>query len=107
MRYILTMLAALACALPVHAEIARSSAVRERFVRANPCPEPDADGGCSKWRVDHVHSLCAAAGSTPAERAAEARRLDAPWNMAWQRVAESREKDRAERAYCAWLRRLR
>lgn len=101
------LLIALAVALPAHAEIARSSAARERFVQANPCPEPDADGGCSKWRVDHVHSLCAAAGSTAAERAAEARRLDQPWNMTWQRLAESREKDRIERAYCAWLRRLR
>ncbi len=94
MRYILTMLAALACALPAHAEVARSSAAKRAFAREHPCPATGRQvPSCPGFVIDHRHSLCAGGSDTPD-------------NMVWQTVEDSKRKDRVERQYCAWLRKL-
>lgn len=66
--------------------------VRE-FRYSNPCPETGKRwGSCPGWVVDHIHPLCAGGP-------------DKAWNMQWQRVAESREKDAREMAYCRCIKR--
>lgn len=75
-------------------EIARSSAVRNAFRRAHPCPATGTtQGPCVGWEVDHVIPL--ACGG-----------CDAVTNMQWLPVEIKRQhpqaKDRWERAvYCA------
>jgi hypothetical protein len=66
----------------------RSRAARAEFQRAVPCPSTGQPRGpCPGYVVDHIAPLCAGGA-------------DAPGNMQWQAVAESRVKDRDERAYC-------
>lgn len=74
--------------------LARDPAQVREFRKTHPCPATGkTSGACPGWVVDHIHSLCANGA-------------DAPANMIWQKKAESLEKDKAERAYCRWLRKL-
>ncbi len=93
MRHLLTMLAALACAPPAHAEIARSSIPKRQYAAEHPYPSTGkrSPAGCSGFVLDHRHALCAG-GADTAE------------NLQWMRVDEARAKDRVEKQYCAWLR---
>lgn len=66
--------------------------MRAEFQRLQPCPATGrAWGPCPGWVADHVVPLCAGG-------------RDEPENMAWQRLAESRRKDAAERRLCRRLR---
>ena len=72
---------------------ARSGWARADFVRRHPCPVAAIAGRlCPGYVVDHLAPLC------------DGGRDDAS-NMAWQAVAEAKEKDRAERALCRLARR--
>ena len=78
----------LAALLPAHA-LPRSAAAKAEFRKAHPCPATGQErGACPGWVIDHVEPLCAGG-------------LDAPSNMQWQELAESKVKDRDERAQCA------
>ena len=58
------------------------------FRATHPCPATQqTSGACAGWVVDHLKPLCAGG-------------LDAPSNMQWQPLAQSREKDKIEIAYC-------
>jgi hypothetical protein len=79
--------AAVFVALPATAA-ERRSAERAAFVRENPCPSTgERKGRCPGWVVDHVVPLCAGGA-------------DAPANMQWQTLQESRRKDVEERRLC-------
>lgn len=72
----------------------RSAAQRAAFVRENPCPSTgERKGRCPGWVVDHVVPLCAGGA-------------DAPENMQWQTVQESRRKDVDEHRLCREMRKL-
>lgn len=60
----------------------RSSTQRARFVKLQPCPATGkTKGACPGFVVDHINPLCAGG-------------LDAPSNMQWQTLAESKIKDK-------------
>lgn len=66
----------------------RSRSARADFQRANPCPSTgERRGACPGYVVDHVKAL--ACGG-----------LDRPENMAWQTIADAKEKDKWERKEC-------
>lgn len=66
----------------------RSTAQKNAFKAAHPCPSNGARRGpCPGYVVDHVRPL--ACGGA-----------DAPSNMQWQTVAEAKAKDRWERKGC-------
>ncbi len=89
MRYILTMLAAAALALPAHAEIARSSVPKRQYAAEHPCPSTGkrSPAGCTNFVIDHLRPLCSGG-------------RDVPENMMWQRKPESLRKDREELRLC-------
>lgn len=91
MRIQIALLLAVAVAIPA---AARDPAQRAEFVRQHPCPVTGSakpHHSCPGWVVDHVVPLCAGG-------------LDAPENMQWQELAESKEKDKEEWRTCRWLR---
>ena len=74
------------------AKIHRSSAAKNAFKRAQPCPATGQPrGACPGWIIDHIVPLCGGGA-------------DAPANMQWQTVAEARIKDREERRTCLIIR---
>lgn len=84
-------LAAILLALVALSAQARDPAQVRAFRATHPCPATGKTAGtCPGWVVDHGVPLCASGA-------------DAPWNMHWQTLAESRLKDAQERALCARL----
>lgn len=82
-------------ALSVQPAHHRSAVVTRDFQRENPCPATSRPyGPCPGYIKDHIIPLCAGGP-------------DAVQNMAWQSLAESKAKDRKERALCASLRKAR
>jgi hypothetical protein len=72
---------------------ARDPAQVRAFRKSHPCPATGkAAGACPGYVVDHRLPLCAGGA-------------DAPANMQWQALAESKLKDKREVAYCACLKR--
>jgi hypothetical protein len=68
--------------------IARSRAAVSEFKRLQPCPATGKpSGACPGYVVDHVVPLCACGP-------------DAPSNMQWQTLEDSKVKDREERRQC-------
>jgi hypothetical protein len=66
----------------------RSQAAKDAFKRACPCPATETTtGACPGYVIDHIKPL--ACGGP-----------DAPNNMAWQTVADSKTKDKWERKQC-------
>lgn len=64
--------------------IARSSAARSEFKKANPCPSTGrSSGACPGYVIDHVQ---------PLKRGG----ADGPGNMQWQTIVDARRKDRSE-----------
>ena len=71
-----------------HGRFKRSESVKDSFKRQHPCPANGRTGGpCPGYIIDHIVPLCA---SGP----------DATYNMQWQTVQQSKEKDRWERKEC-------
>lgn len=72
----------------------RSTAVRDQFLQAMPCPATGGRGRvpCPGWEIDHRTPLCAGGD-------------DALHNLQWLTVAEHRAKTREDRRACAKLRR--
>jgi hypothetical protein len=78
-------------ALLVTDAAARSAAEVRAFKRLNPCPETGVTrGSCPGYVVDHIVPLCAGGE-------------DAPENMQWQELAESKVKDKEEWRLCRKL----
>jgi hypothetical protein len=76
-------------------KITRSTSALRAFQKLKPCPATNlTTGPCPGYVIDHIRPRCACGPDTPE-------------NMQWQELAESREKDRAEVAYCGWLGRAR
>lgn len=78
------------CVPPRNADgvIQRSPWQVRQFRKANPCPGTGlTTGRCPGHVVDHIVPLCACGP-------------DRPSNMQWQTTAESKIKDRLERAQC-------
>ena len=76
------------CARSETGRIERSRAATRSFERERPCPSTGrTSGGCPGYVIDHVKPL--ACGG-----------VDAPSNMNWQTLADSKAKDRVERAGC-------
>ena len=92
MRAALTVaLLALACGA-AQAKIPRSQSAKAEFNRANPCAATgERRGRCPGYVIDHIQPLCAGGA-------------DAPANLQWQTLADSKMKDRDERRQCAALR---
>ncbi len=68
--------------------IVRSTAAKNAFKKANPCPADGAtSGSCPGYVIDHVKPL--ACGGA-----------DGPSNMQWQTVTVGKAKDRVERKGC-------
>lgn len=66
----------------------RSTAAKNAFKRANPCPVTQSSKGpCPGYVVDHIIPLCAGGP-------------DKPHNMQWQTVENAKIKDRDERRMC-------
>lgn len=75
--------------LPAEAKQPRSSAARNAFVKAQPCPATGlAKLPCPGFVIDHVVPLCAGG-------------LDQHVNMQWQTVEDAKVKDRDERRMCS------
>jgi hypothetical protein len=71
-----------------HGRFKRSEAVKDQFKRQHPCPATGKSSGpCPGYVIDHVVPLCA---SGP----------DAAYNMQWQTLEQSKEKDHWERKEC-------
>jgi hypothetical protein len=69
----------------------RSTSAKHEFQRQHPCPATGQPRGkCPGYVIDHVTPLCAGGP-------------DAPANMQWQTVADSKVKDVEERRYCRAL----
>ena len=85
----LTISVALLLAFPVaNARIARSYAAKVAFVKTNACPLTGLHKlPCKNYVIDHITPL--ACGGA-----------DSPSNMQWQRLAESKAKDKWERKGC-------
>lgn len=72
----------------------RDHAAHRAFRAAHPCPSTQkTTGRCPGFVVDHIIPLCIGGP-------------DAPANMQWQPLEESRVKDRFELQQCAVWRRL-
>lgn len=72
----------------IDAKTNRDPAQRAAFMRMNPCPATGLRrGACKGYVVDHRKAL--ACGGA-----------DAPYNMAWQTVADGKAKDKWERKSC-------
>jgi hypothetical protein len=70
----------------------RSAAVLAAFQRSYPCPANGAPKGpCPGWVKDHIVPLCSGGPDIVA-------------NIQWQRLADSKIKDQAERRECAAMR---
>src|SRR5579859_5490495 len=68
-----------------HQRYRRSTAARNAFKRAHPCPSTGMPkGACPGYVIDHIDPL-------------ECGGADAPFNMQWQTIAEGKAKDRWER----------
>jgi hypothetical protein len=66
----------------------RSAAARLEFRRGHPCPSTgQTSGACPGYVIDHRYPLCAGGE-------------DAPRNMQWQTIEDSRRKDAEERRLC-------
>lgn len=77
---------------PVEART-RSTAAKQAFQRAEPCPANGARRGpCKGFVIDHVQPLCAGGADSPA-------------NMQWQTRREAAAKDVEERRACRALKR--
>jgi hypothetical protein len=89
----LVILAGLACCLaltPIAASAGghRSSAVKEEFQRAHPCPSTGrATGRCPGYVKDHIRALDCGGPDSVA-------------NMQWQTTAAAKAKDKWERKAC-------
>lgn len=80
--------AALALALPVHAEFSRSRALRADFMRSHPCPSTGATkGACPGYQVDHREALVCGG-------------RDELENLQWLSIEEHRAKTRVEVKLC-------
>lgn len=89
----LALLCLVALLSPADARTKRSQSAKVEFKREHPCPANGATKGpCKGYVIDHVKPLCAGGA-------------DAPYNMAWQTLSESKIKDNAERALCRQMRR--
>jgi hypothetical protein len=83
----------LALAPPVAAKAHRSGWARMAFREGHPCPSTGATrGSCPGWIVDHIEPICFGGA-------------DAPFNMQWEPLPESLDKDQLERAVCHAMRR--
>lgn len=77
---------------PAEAKPQRAKAAVTEFKRMNPCPSTgEPAGACPGHVVAHVVPLCAEGE-------------DAPDNMQWQTVAQSRQNGRWVRQYCQFHR---
>lgn len=75
-----------------HGHILRSASTKHQFQKEHPCPATgQVARSCPGYVVDHIIPLCAGGA-------------DAPFNMQWQQLAESKIKDRQERQTCRELR---
>ena len=84
---------ALAATVAVDAKTQRSAAAKNEFKRQNPCPATGRPTGkCPGYVIDHVQPLCAGGP-------------DAPSNMQWQTLPDSKVKDAEERRQCRALKR--
>lgn len=73
---------------PAEARIKRSQSAKVEFKASHPCPDNGArKGPCKGHIIDHINPL--ACGGA-----------DAPFNMQWQTIAESKAKDKWERKSC-------
>ena len=91
MRAFVIFCLAAAIAAPVSAKTHRSTSAKHEFQRQHPCPATgQAKGKCPGYVIDHVTPLCAGGP-------------DAPANMQWQTLADSKAKDVEERRYCRAL----
>lgn len=80
--------AALFASSPADARIKRSQSAKIEFKYQNPCPATGVHKGpCKGYIIDHIKPL--ACGGA-----------DAPINMQWQTIAESKAKDKWERKDC-------
>lgn len=77
-----------------HGRFKRSEAAKDQFKRQHPCPATGKSSGpCPGYVIDHIVPLCA---SGP----------DAAYNMQWQTLQQSKDKDQWERKECkAFLKR--
>ena len=73
---------------PKKPKIKRSARAKRDFKREHPCPSTGKTyGACPGYIIDHIKPLCAGGA-------------DAPSNMQWQTIAESKAKDKLERKEC-------
>ena len=78
----------LALGSPAEARLERSAQVVREFRQTHACPSTGRfRGPCPNYVVDHLWPLCAGGA-------------DRTWNMAWQELADSKRKDRWEKAIC-------
>ncbi len=67
----------------------RSGSAKRNFQASNPCPATGkTSGSCKGYVIDHKTPLACGGADSPA-------------NMQWQTTAESKLKDKTERAGCA------
>lgn len=89
MKPIILALALCLITTTVDAKIPRSEAAKRAFRAEHACPSTGKIlGPCPGYVIDHIIPLCAGGP-------------DRPSNMQWQRLAESKEKDKLERRQCA------
>ena len=87
-RQSILLLAILVFNLPVEAKIKRSHKAIAMFKHQYACPSSGMHKGkCLGYVIDHVEPLCAGG-------------VDAPINMQWQPILESKVKDKLERKLC-------
>ena len=88
MKTAIVLIALIALSTGAEARIKRSQSAKVAFKYEHPCPATGArKGPCKGYVIDHVQPL--ACGGA-----------DAPINMQWQTIAESKAKDRWERKGC-------
>jgi hypothetical protein len=79
---------ALALAPGAVAKVERSREVAAQFQHEHPCPSTGKTRGvCPGYVKDHINPLCNGGSDTVT-------------NMAWQTVADAKEKDKWERSIC-------
>lgn len=72
----------------------RSTAVRAKFRKANPCPATGStSGACPGWQIDHRQALVCGGP-------------DAVENLQWLQIEQHREKTRAEVKLCRTNKRI-
>lgn len=72
----------------VDAKQPRSQKAKNEFKVRHPCPATgNSRGSCPGYVIDHIVPLCAGG-------------KDAPGNMQWQTLSESKLKDKEERKQC-------